>query len=116
MHWGGFNIVDIHELHHKIALPIVTITRDKPDFKAIEKALKEHFKNWQKRLDIIKSGELVALETEHNPIYVKFVGIKLADVKRIIKLATVQGVLPEAIRVAHLIASGLVAGESYGRA
>ena len=58
----------------------------------------------------------MALKTAHNPIYVKFVGIELGDVKRIIKLATVQGALPEAVRVAHLIASGLVAGESHGRA
>lgn len=113
---GGFNVVDIHALHKKIKLPIVTVTRDKPNFAAIEEALKEHFKKWQGRLEIIKSGELWALETKHKPIFVKFEGIELEEVRRIVKLATVQGALPEAIRVAHLIASGVVTGESYGRA
>lgn len=113
---GGFNIVDIEELYKKIGLPIVTITREEPNFEAMEKALKEHFEDWQGRLDIIKKGELVVVETKHKPIYVKFVGIDLEEVKTIVELSTVRGALPEAIRVAHLIASGVAVGESYGRA
>ncbi|RLF35484.1 MAG: hypothetical protein DRM99_04525, partial [Thermoplasmata archaeon] len=34
----------------------------------------------------------------------------------IIKLSTIRGVIPEPIRVAHLIASGITRGESYGKA
>ena len=113
---GGFNIVDIKELNEKIGLPIVTITREKPNFEAMERALKEHFEDWQNRLEIIKKGELVVIETKHKPIFVKFVGMDFEDVKNIIKLSTVRGALPEAIRVAHLIASGVAVGESYGRA
>lgn len=113
---GGFNIVDINELHEKIRIPIVTITREKPNFETIEKALKEHFEDWEKRLDIMKSGELVVVKTKHKPLFVKFVGIDFTDVKRIIELSTIRGALPEAIRVAHIIASGVAVGESYGRA
>ncbi|MEE9150348.1 MAG: DUF99 family protein, partial [Thermoplasmata archaeon] len=39
---GGFNIVDIAELHEKIGLPIVTITREEPNFEGMERALREH--------------------------------------------------------------------------
>ncbi len=113
---GGFNIVDITELHEKIGLPIVTITREKPNFEAMERALKEHFEDWQNRLEIIKKGELVVIETKHKPIFVKFVGMDFEEVKNIIELSTVRGALPEVIRVAHLIASGVAVGESYGRA
>ena len=113
---GGFNVVDINSLHKKIGLPIVTITREKPNFEAMERALKEHFENWQKRLDIIKKGELLQLETKHKPIFVKFIGIDFEEVKKIIELSTVRGALPEAIRIAHLIATGVTVGESYGRA
>lgn len=113
---GGFNVIDIAELHKKIGLPIVTITREEPNFEAMEKALKEHFEDWRERLEVIKKGELLVIETEHKPIFVKFVGIDFDKVKRIIELSTVRGALPEAIRVAHLIASGVAVGESYGRA
>ncbi|UCG69387.1 MAG: DUF99 family protein [Thermoplasmata archaeon] len=113
---GGFNIVDINELHERIGLPILTITREKPDFEAIERALKEHFEDWETRLKIIKEGELLVVKTKHKPIFIKFVGIDFTEVKRIIELSTIRGALPEAIRVAHLIASGVAVGESYGRA
>lgn len=113
---GGFNIIDIDDLHNMIDLPVVTVTREKPNFESMEKALKEHFKDWRKRLDTIKKGELYLVETRHKPVFVKFVGIEFEEVKTIIELSTVLGALPEAIRVAHLIASGVAVGESYGRA
>ncbi len=64
----------------------------------------------------MKKGELHKIETSHNPIYVKCAGISLAETKEIIKLSTIRGVIPEPIRVAHLIASGVTRGESYGKA
>ncbi len=113
---GGFNVVDIDRLHMDTGVPIVTVTREEPDVLAMETALKEHFDDWQERLDIIKSGELYRIETKHKPLFVKFVGIDLEEVKEIIGLSIVRGALPEALRVAHLIATGIIHGESHGRA
>ncbi|UCF08283.1 MAG: DUF99 family protein [Thermoplasmata archaeon] len=113
---GGFNVVDIRELHEKIGLPVATVTRERPDFPAMEEALREHFEDWERRLNIIKEGELVSLETEHKPIFMKFIGIELEELKEVIEQSTVRGALPEALRVAHLIATGVVAGESRGMA
>jgi endonuclease V-like protein UPF0215 family len=113
---GGFNVVDIEKLYNMINLPIITVTREEPDLKSIESALKEHFEDWEERLDIIKSGKLHRVETQHKPIYVKFTGIGLEEVEEILRLSTVLGAIPEPIRVAHLIATGIVLGESHGRA
>lgn len=113
---GGFNVIDIKKLYENVDIPIVTITRDKPDLQAMEKALREHFTDWEKRLAIIKNRELVELKTEHKPIFVKSTGIEQDELKVIIEQSTVRGALPEALRVAHLIATGVVAGESRGRA
>jgi endonuclease V-like protein UPF0215 family len=113
---GGFNVVDIKELFEEIHLPIITITREEPNLESMEKALKEHFEDWQKRLDVIKIGELITIKTPHKPIFVKFMGMELEDVRKIIEQSTIRGALPEPIRVAHLIASGITTGESYGRA
>jgi endonuclease V-like protein UPF0215 family len=113
---GGFNVVDIHSLHKKIDLPVVTITREEPDLLGMERALKDHFEDWRKRLEVIKKGELMEFETKAKPIFMKLVGIEFEELKEIIELSTVRGALPEALRVAHLIATGITAGESYGRA
>jgi len=113
---GGFNVVSIQELYSATNLPVITVTRDNPDFEKIEKALRKNFEDWKDRLNLMKKGEIHKIETSHNPIYVKCAGIPLAETKEIIKLSTIRGVIPEPIRVAHLIASGVTRGESYGKA
>jgi len=113
---GGFNVVDIEDIFSSTHLPVITVTRDKPDFNKIEDALKKNFIDWEKRLTLIKSGEIHKIETSHNPIYIKCSGIDIEEAKEIIKISTIRGAIPEPIRVAHLIASGITRGESYGKA
>ncbi len=113
---GGFNVVDIEKIYNDTNLPVITITRDEPDFTKIKKALQKNFTDWKKRFDLMKNGKIYKIKTKHNPIYVKCSGINIEEAKEIIKLSTIRGVIPEPIRVAHLIASGITRGESYGKA
>ena len=113
---GGFNVIDIEELYNGTNLPVLTITRDKPDFEKIKLALKKNFEDWEERWRLMSKGKLYEVETSHNPIYVKCVGIDIVEAKKIIKLSTIRGVIPEPIRMAHIIASGVTRGESYGKA
>jgi hypothetical protein len=113
---GGFNVVDIREVYESTGLPMMTITRDKPDFDKIKQALQTHFKDWKTRWEIIHRGALHKITTSHNPIYIKYVGLSLGEAKEIIHVSTIRGVIPEPVRVAHLIASGITRGESYGKA
>jgi endonuclease V-like protein UPF0215 family len=113
---GGFNIVDIQKLNEIIQIPVLTVTRDRPDLLAIEKALRKHFPDWEHRLALHKQGILHEFRTAHNPLYAKFVGCSPEEAQEIISRATIRGVLPEPLRIAHLIASGIVRGESYGKA
>jgi len=113
---GGFNVVDIEDIYKNTGLPVITITRDKPDMKKIKKALQKNFSDWEKRWDVLSKGEIYEVKTSHNPIYVKCVGLPIDEAKEIIKSSTIRGVIPEPIRVAHIIASGITRGESYGKA
>lgn len=113
---GGFNVVDIDELYVSTNIPIITITRDKPDWQKIKHALQKYFKDWEGRLSVLQKGKLQMIPTRHNPIYIKYRGISLKGAKEIINISTIRGAMPEPIRVAHLIASGITRGESYGKA
>jgi hypothetical protein len=113
---GGFNVVDIKELYESTSLPVITITRDKPDFMKIKCALQKNFHDWKHRFEVMKRGKLITVSTSHNPIYIKCLGLTPDEAKEIIKLSTIRGVIPEPLRVAHLIASGITRGESYGKA
>lgn len=114
--FGGFNIVDIIQVAEKTTIPIITVTRDKPNFERIKSALCAHFDDWEVRYDMMTKGQLYEMRTSYNPIFVKFVGMTYEEAKEIITLATIRGVIPEPIRISHLIASGIVRGESYGKA
>ncbi len=111
---GGFNVVDGNQIFEETGLPVITVTRDKPDMKKIEEALKKHFDDWKERMEIINKGELHEIKLQYT-IYSKFFGISTNEGKEIIKLATIRGAIPEPIRVAHLIATGIKKGESRGR-
>jgi endonuclease V-like protein UPF0215 family len=113
---GGFNVVDIQGLSESTNLPIITITRDKPDFSKIKHALQKNFTDWKDRCIILQKGKMHMITTQHNPIYIKYAGLSLDEAKEIINISTIRGVIPEPIRVAHLIASGITRGESYGKA
>ena len=113
---GGFNVVDIDELSGLTNLPVMTITRNKPDQEKIKLALQKNFKDWKDRWSLLQKGKLHKITTQHNPIYIKYTGLLLEEAKEIINISTIRGVIPEPIRVAHLIASGIARGESYGKA
>ncbi|NLK25321.1 MAG: DUF99 family protein [Euryarchaeota archaeon] len=113
---GGFNVVDIDHLYRTTGIPCATVTRALPNYDDIEDALRTHFKDWKVRLDIIKQHPLYKLGSARHPIYATAVGIGIDDLEIILKECTVVGALPEPLRIAHLISSAMVRGESHGRA
>jgi len=113
---GGFNVVDITQLYESTNLPVITITRDEPDFEKIRLALQKNFSDWKQRWAVLRHGKMHVVRTAYNPLYMKCVGVSLEEAKEIINISTIRGVVPEPVRIAHLIASGITRGESYGKA
>jgi endonuclease V-like protein UPF0215 family len=113
---GGFNVIDIRELSRNTKLPIVVIIRHKPNLKRVREALK-HVSNYQNKWKIIKkAGKIHEAKVKDGTIYFQNKGISPKKVREIIEIAVTRGNMPEPIRTAHLIASGVVEGESKGRA
>jgi len=113
---GGFNVVDIDRIHAETGLPSATVTRDRPDMDKIKAALTKHFSDWQERYEVIERHDLQEVETRHKPLYVSSAGMDVKEVRSIVLQSIVRGAMPEPLRVAHIIASGVVKGESRGRA
>lgn len=112
---GGFNVVDLDALHDALEVPVLTVTRDPPDREAIEAALRKHFPDAERRIALLQRHPLHRVETQHNPVWVKCVGLGLEEARELVKLTTVRGVVPEPLRLAHLIAAAYQNGESRGR-
>jgi len=110
--YGGLNLVDIQKLHRKTKLPVIVFLRKKPDFDKFLKALERTGGN--KRI-VESAGVVNKMEINGKDIFYQKAGISEEDCKRIFKLTCVRSNVPEPLRVAHIIASGL-SGESRGRA
>ncbi len=111
--FGGFNIVDINKLYEKTKLPVIVVIRDKPDMKAIRKSLSK-FKDSEKRWGLIEeAGEVRKFEVKNKvlkgrkTIYYQKAGIDEYTCESIINLTSVNSVIPEPVRVSHLICSGM---------
>lgn len=113
---GGFNVVDLDALHGALEVPILTVTRDPPDKPAIEAALRKHFDDAERRIALLQRHALERVETAHNPVWVKRLGMSAEEARDLVRATTVRGALPEPLRLAHLIAAAFRNGESRGRA
>ncbi|MEM1514003.1 MAG: DUF99 family protein [Candidatus Thermoplasmatota archaeon] len=111
---GGFNIVDGEKIFLATHIPVITIARKKPNFKKIEEALKKHFDDWKERIELINKGRTEEIKLKY-PVYIKYFGIEKNSAIDAIKVSIVRGAIPEPLRVAHLIATGIKKGESRGR-
>ncbi len=114
---GGFNTVNIRQVHEKTGLPVIVINRKMPDLNDIKNALKNFDDSKDRWACIVDAGKIYKMKIEKNKnIYFQFKGLKKEEVERIIKLSCTRSFIPEPLRVAHLIASALIKGESGGRA
>jgi len=110
---AGFNLVDIEKLNQDTGLPVIVVMRKMPDISAIEKAL-TNLNHKAKRLEIIKkAGQIYEGKVqEKSDIFFQFKGIEEDDAREIIRISSMHSNIPEPLRVSHIIATGVVKGES----
>ncbi len=105
--FAGFNVVDLKKLNLLTGLPVIALTHDKPDLDAIISALKNLPKCEERRRLVLEAGPIHEVTNHGTTVYIVLAGISLGDAEKIIKLTSTRSCLPEPLRVAHLIASGI---------
>jgi len=114
--FGGLNIADIAEIIEATGLPVIIVTRRLPDSEAMEKAISNVQNSDEKIARLHSAGKLHTLEIGDKHLVYQKTGISNSDAEKIIKLSIVRGLVPEPLRVAHIIASGITTGDSRERA
>ncbi len=113
--YGGFNPVDINLLFRETGRPVLVFMRACPDFRKIKLAI-AHLPDMERRYEIIKSAGTIHTIEKENPVFFQTCGIDKESAASVIRMVSTHGNIPEPLRVAHLIATGVVLGESSGRA
>jgi endonuclease V-like protein UPF0215 family len=109
---AGFNVVDVHRLAQAVGRPVLVVARRPPRMEKIRRAL-EGLPRGERRWRLIEqAGAMEAV----GGVMVQRVGLTLGEARELLEATTLHGKLPEALRVAHLIAGGVTTGASRGRA
>ena len=103
-----FNIIDIVELYETTKVPVVCVSYNPSE--GIEKYVKEYFPaDWEQRLQIMeRAGPRMeaTLKTGHQ-VYLNVSGLSKTRAKQLVDQFTLDGRIPEPIRVARIEAAGL---------
>jgi len=108
--FAGFNIIDIARLAYELKKPIIAISGDLPDNRAVRKALKEHFVDWEMRWRCVRSaGKLYTCKPlkDEPKLYFEVKGATPGYARAVISKTAMISRLPEPIRVARILAKGL---------
>lgn len=100
-----YNMVNIKMIHEVTKLPVIGVTY--ADSEGIEDAIKHHFPNAsQSKIEqYLKIGNRtrVTLHTGHG-LYIRTEGCSSLEAKKLLDMFTLQGSIPEPIRIAQLLA------------
>jgi len=100
-----YNIVDIKKLSVESKIPVIGVTYEESS--GIEDAIKHHFPDSYdskiKQYQNLGSRTKITLHTGHD-LYVRVDGCELNEAKRLLDAFTLQGSIPEPLRVAQLLA------------
>jgi len=103
---GGFNVVDLDEVHRALGLPVVAVTRRPPEFARIRAALSKWFpRTAEQRWALLRAHRLFPVPTSGKPIRAAAVGCSRPDAIRLVQRSSVRGYWPEPLRLAHVVAS-----------
>jgi uncharacterized protein len=105
-----YNIIDVDEVARRTGLPVVCLTYN--ESKGLEGAIRRHFEHPEGRLESYRKlgpRSPVVLRTGHR-LYVRRAGIGEADTKSVLDAFTLQGGMPEPVRLAKLLARSAPAG------
>lgn len=107
-----YNVVDVDELARRSGLPVVCLTYN--ESKGIEGAIRRHFDHPEGRIESYRrlgGRTRVRLHTGYRA-YVRSAKISDADAKKVLDAFTLQGGVPEPIRLARLLARAVPASRS----
>lgn len=108
---GGFNVLDLDAVRAAIGVPVVAVTRRRPDFPRIHAALVKWFpRTARRRWALLRRHRLFRIPTGAAPIWGACSGCSPSDAAWLVRRTCVRGFWPEPLRLAHLVASAQTRG------
>jgi hypothetical protein len=106
---AGFNVVNIKQLNAKTDLPVIAVTEKKPDLERVHAAINRLPDSEERWKAVVDAGETFPVTTHggKQQIYAEATGITWEHATEVLRLTSTRSKIPEPLRVAHLVASGI---------
>jgi endonuclease V-like protein UPF0215 family len=102
---AGFNMIDARAIMGRVGAPVAFVLPGKPDADGVEAALKAHFPDWERRLEILAAaGQPAPHRLGDGEVYLECVGLDPRNALQVLQRLTVFGKVPEPIRLARMAA------------
>lgn len=108
INFAGFNVASVKKIFFETKLPIIIVFRKKPGMEKFVAALKK-VPNFKKRLSFIEDAGPF---NEFKNFFYQFYGCSRQEAEKVLQETILHSNMPEPVRLAHLIASGVTIGES----
>ncbi|KYH40035.1 MAG: hypothetical protein AYL32_013880 [Candidatus Bathyarchaeota archaeon B26-2] len=104
-----YNVVDLQRLYEETGIPLICVTYEESP--GLERYFKELFpRDWEYRVAIYRKNggrTPLKLKTGHT-VYARFLGASREEAEGVLNKFTLQGAVPEPLRVARLLARSLM--------
>ncbi|MFG1530638.1 MAG: DUF99 family protein, partial [Thermoplasmata archaeon] len=102
---GGFNVVDLDRLAQELGLPVVTVSRHRPDLRRIREVLHRYFpRDGPERWRLLRRHPPRPWGRGPGPLWGTVLGAGRREAARLLDRAAVDGRWPEPLRLAHMVA------------
>lgn len=102
--FAGFNVVDLDALAQETGVPCLAFTKGTPDLGAMRAALR-NVPAPEAKWALLSRRRNVTLPTDASPITISFAGLGREEAVELLALTTARGLVPEALRIAHMVAA-----------
>jgi endonuclease V-like protein UPF0215 family len=104
----GFNLCDFNAISNRVGIPVITVTRKDPDIDSMRRAIERHHPEKEFALEILSRSSPSKIELpEGKTLFANVFGIGLKEAGSLISRAIKTGLLPEPIRLSHLVGTGM---------
>jgi len=108
---AGLGIIDLPVLADRLGVPVMAVTRNNPSDSELRNALEAA--GLMDRYPLVDRSPRAYRVTDG--LFLAHAGGKRTDAEELVRASLGKSRMPEPLRVAHLIGSALVLGESRGR-
>ncbi|MDY6776652.1 MAG: DUF99 family protein [Candidatus Nanohaloarchaea archaeon] len=105
--FGGFNIADLDRIAEKGDVGVIAVSRNEPDMDRMGSGMENVDRSGERRELVEKAGEAKEHSVEEGEIYFQHSGIGEEDARKVLDLTCVNGLVPEPVRVADMIAGAI---------